>query len=90
LFTRCGPPTLEPFDFLARLALHAQLSQADIRRLPLKYPVRHLLNRLIKFAPGLYKWTKKSGAAAGQNLSQNIFWIVSLLIAPTKIYDYMK
>jgi hypothetical protein len=67
LFTRCGPPTLEPFDFLARLALHAQLSQA-VRRLPIKYPLRHLLNRLIKFAPGLYKWTKKSGAAAGQNL----------------------
>ena len=40
-----GPPTLEPFDFLARSALHAQLSQADIRRLPLKYLLRHLLNR---------------------------------------------
>jgi hypothetical protein len=25
--------------------LHAQLSQADIRRLPLKYLLRHLLNR---------------------------------------------
>jgi hypothetical protein len=28
-------PTLEPFDFLARSALHAELSQADIRHLPL-------------------------------------------------------
>jgi hypothetical protein len=36
--------TLEPFDFLAR-SVFAQFSQADIRRLALKYLLRHLLNR---------------------------------------------
>jgi hypothetical protein len=45
--TAAVPPTLEPFDFLARSALHAELSQADIRHLPLKYPLRHLLSCLI-------------------------------------------
>jgi len=40
LFTRCGPPLSRAFDFLT-----LKLSQADIGRLPLKYLLRHLLNR---------------------------------------------